>query len=423
MTQGAPGRRTASRAVETVVVGAGQAGLVMSRLLREAGREHLVVDRRAVLGGGWLDRWDAFRLVSPNWTTTVPGLDYGGDDPDGFMPRDEIVDHFRRYAATIAAPIELETDVSRLVPLHSGPARFRLTTSRRTIDAREVIVAGGPFQTPRIPPTAAGLAPSIHQVHAHDYRNPDALPPGRVLLVGSGQTGVQLAEELRAAGREVVLSVGHCGRVPRRYRGHDVFWWLRELGTRGGQVGTPLPSVDRLPSPAARFACNPQLSGHGGGHDVDLRRMAVDGVRLVGRFEIADGTIARFRADLGENLRYADSFFDERIRPLCDTYVERIGLALPPGEVDRFDHDVPEVTELDLAAEGISTVLWTSGYRPALDWIEMPIFDEFGLPRQVEGAATGVDGLSFIGLPWLVDMGSANLIGLVRDAEAIAARW
>jgi putative flavoprotein involved in K+ transport len=413
------------RAVETVVVGAGQAGLVMSRLLHEAGREHVVLDRRAVLGGGWLDRWDAFRLVSPNWTTSVPGFDYEGEDPEGFMPRDEIVDHFRRYAEAIAAPIQLDTDVTRLValPPGAGQARFRLTTTRGTIDARDVIVAGGPFQTPRIPPAASQLDPSIVQVHAHGYRTPDALAPGRVLLVGSGQTGVQLAEELRAAGRDVVLSVGHCGRIPRRYRGHDVFWWLRELGTRGRGAGTPLPSVDRLPSPAARFACNPQLSGHGGGHDVNLRRMAADGLRLVGRFEVADGTRARFRADLADNLRYADAFFDERLRPLFDTYTERVGLDLPHGEVDTFDHDVPEVTELDLAAEGITTVLWTSGYRPAFDWIEIPVLDEFGLPRQVDGVATGVDGLTFIGLPWLVDMGSANLIALVRDAEALAARW
>lgn len=420
MTAGARGR-----AVETAVVGAGQAGLVMSKLLRDAGREHVVLDRRAVLGGGWLDRWDDFRLVSPNWTTSVPGFNFGGDDPDGFMPRDEIVDHFRRYAAAIAVPVEPETDVTRLVvrPAGSRQARFHLTTSRGTIDARHVIVAGGPFQTPRIPPAASGLDPSIAQVHAHDYRTADALPPGRVLLVGSGQTGVQLAEELSAKGREVVLSVGHCGRLPRRYRGHDAFWWLRQLGTRGRQVGTPLPTVDRLPSPAARFACNPQLSGHGGGHEVNLRRMAAAGVRLVGRFEIADGTVARFRADLADNLRYADGFFDERLRPLFDTFAERIGLELPPGEVDTFEHDVPEVTELDLAGEGISTVLWTSGYRPAFGWIEIPIFDEFGLPRQVDGVVTGVDGLSFIGLPWLVDMGSANLIGLVRDAEALAARW
>ena len=410
-----------SRSIETVVVGAGHAGLIVSRLLGQAGREHVLLDRRSTLGGGWQDRWDAFRLVSPNWTATVPGFAYRGDDPDGFMPRDEIVAHFRAYAESIAAPVELETDVTRLVPLDYGAARFRLTTSRGTIDARDVIVAGGPFQVPHIPQLADGFSPSILQLHSHRYRNPAALPPGGVLLVGSGQTGVQLAEELVAARRTVTMSVGHCGRVPRRYRSKDVFWWLRQLATRGAAVGTPLPTVDKLPSPRARFACNPQLSGHGGGHDTNLREMASQGLRLVGRFEAADGTRARFAADLAENLRFADTFFDERFKSDCDTFTERAGEDLPPDDVSQFAFDPPEVTELDLAAAGITTVLWTSGYRPAFGWIELPILDEFGLPRQV-GGVTDVPGLSFIGTPWMVDMGSANLIAVARDAEALVGR-
>lgn len=411
-----------SRSVETVVVGAGQAGLVMSRLLSEAGREHVVLDRRATLGGGWLDRWEAFRLVGPNWTVNVPGLDYEGDDPDGFMPRDEIIAHWRRYADVIAAPIELETDVLRLAPGGQGTSRFRLTTNRGTLDARDVIVAGGPFHTPFVPPAASGLSPSIHQVHAHHYRRPEDLPPGRVLLIGSGQSGIQLAEELDRAGREVILSVGSCGRAPRRYRGRDIFWWLRQLGTRGRDVGVGLPSVTSLASPAARFACNPQLSGHDGGHDVDLRRMAAGGIRLAGRFLGADGDTAQFAPNLAESLRRADAFFGARIQPLCEQFIERISESFPPHEASPFDYTPPEVTELDLRAEEVSTVLWTSGYRPTFQWIDLPVLDEYGLPRQVAGASE-VKGLSFIGLPWQVDMGSANLIGLVRDAEALAATW
>src|SRR5215210_3113797 len=261
------------RSVETVVVGAGHAGLIMSRLLSDAGREHVVLDRRPTIGGGWQDRWDAFQLVSPNWTTSVPGFDYPGSDPDGYMTRDEVVAHFRNYAAAIAAPVDLGTDVTRLTRLDDGPARFRLTTSRGTIDAREVVVAGGPFQAPFIPPASGGFDGSIVQLHSHDYRNPDQLPPGGVLVVGTGQSGVQLAEELHEAGRPVTLSVGRCGRAPRRYRGRDLFWWLRELATRGADVGTPLPSAANLPDPRARFACNPHVSGHGGGHDTNLRRL------------------------------------------------------------------------------------------------------------------------------------------------------
>ncbi|HEY3163296.1 MAG TPA: NAD(P)-binding domain-containing protein [Candidatus Limnocylindrales bacterium] len=415
---------SATRSIETVVVGAGQAGLLMSDLLRHAGREHIVVDRRSSLGGGWQDRWDGFRLVGPNWTTTMPSFAYDGPEPDGYMPRDEVIDHWRRYARAVQAPLELETEVSRLVTRDGADAaRFEVTTSGGTIAARDVIVAAGPFQRPNVPPLADGLASSILSLHSHDYRSPWTLPPGGVLLVGSGQTGVQLAEELHEAGRAVTMSLGHCGTVPRRYRTKDIFWWLREMGTRGVAVGTPLPTPDKLPSPAARFACNPQLSGHHGGHDVNLRRMAADGIRLVGRLEGVDGTRARFRADLNENLRFAETFFETRFRADCDTFIERVGEALPAQEEDdAFSLEVPEVPELDLAAEGIGTVIWTSGYRPAFGWIELPVLDEFGLPIQKDGR-TAVEGLSFIGTPWLVDMGSANLIGLVRDAEVIAATW
>jgi putative flavoprotein involved in K+ transport len=408
----------AARMVETVIVGAGQSGLIVSGLLRQAGREHVLLDRRSTLGGGWQDRWDEFRLVSPNWTTSVDGFAYRGSDPDGFMPRDEIVDHFRAYAASIAAPVELETEVTALESIAGGSARFRLTTTRGPIEARAVVVAGGPFQVPHIPAFASGVDPSIAQVHSHHYRNPDGLAPGGVLLVGSGQTGVQLAEELIAAGRAVTMAVGHCGRVPRRYRGRDVFWWLREMATRGRTIGLGLPTPAQLPDPRARFACNPQLSGHGGGHDTNLRAMARDGLRLVGRLAGVEGTRVFFATDLADNLRFADGFFEARFRPDCDAYIERIGLELPPDEPGQVDFDPPVMPDLDLAAEGISTVLWTSGYRPAFGWIRLPVLDEFGLPV-TDGGQTAVPGLSFIGTPWLVDMGSANLVGVERDAKTL----
>jgi putative flavoprotein involved in K+ transport len=413
------------RDVETVVVGGGQAGLIMSALLTAANREHVVLERRPTLGGGWQDRWNAFQLVSPNWTASVPGLDYDGAEPDGFMTRDELIGHFQRYAAAIAAPVELETDVTRLSPLpggRPGAARFQLETSRGILGTRDVIVAGGPFQTPHVPPIAATLDPSIRQLHSHAYRKPADLPPGRVLLIGTGQSGTQLAEELVEAGREVVLAVGRCGTVPRMYRGRDFFWWLRQLSVQGPAVGLALPLVGDLPSPAARFACNPQLSGHGGGHTVNLREMAQHGYRLAGRFLGVEGTVARFGPDLGANLRFADEFFADRLRWRFDALDERLGLGLPPAELPIHAYEPPDVTELDLRAEGITSILWTSGYRPAFTWIDLPILDDFGLPRQV-GGVTEIPGLTFIGLPWMVDMGSANLVGVARDAEQLATRW
>jgi putative flavoprotein involved in K+ transport len=193
------------------------------------------------------------------------------------------------------------------------------------------------------------------------------------------------------------------------------------LATRGLELGVTLPRVDELPAPAARFACNPQLSGHGGGHSVNVRTLAATGVRPLGRFEGADGSVARFATDLNEKLRFADRFFDERLRGRFDAYAERSGEALPPAEtsdVEPAPADLPETSTLDLRAEGVSTVVWTSGYRPTLEWIDLLVLDEFGLPRQVAGR-TMVPGLWCIGLPWLVDMGSANLVSLVRDAEAL----
>src|SRR6185295_19522640 len=214
--------------------------------------------------------------------------------------------------------------------------------------------------------------------------------------------GVQLAEELMAAGREVTMAVGRCGRFPRTYRGKDIFWWLRSLATRGAEVGTPLPAAGNLASPRLRLACNPQLSGHGEPHDTNLRAMARAGLRLAGRLEAIEGTQARFAADLAETLIFADRFFDDRFRRSFDDFAERSGESLPSDEPARVDFEPPLITELDLARQGISAVIWTSGFRPATDWIDLPVFDEYGLPI-TRGGLTDVSGLSFIGTPWLVD--------------------
>lgn len=407
-------------AIDTAVIGAGQAGLIMSRLLRQAGREHVVLERHETLGGGWQDRWDAFRLVSPNFVTALPGYPYDGSDPDAFMTRDDIAGRIAAYAGVVEAPVELGAGVTRLSQGAAGRG-FDIQTSRGAVHAEEVVVATGAFHTPKIPSTAT-FGSRIHQVHAHHYRNPDALPPGGVLVVGTGQTGVQLAEELHAAGRAVTLSVGHCGRAARRYRDRDWFWWVIELVRNGPAVGAELPTVDKLPDPRQRFACNPHMSGHGGGHDTNLRRFAADGIRLVGRFEGADGERARFAEGLEADLQFADGFFDERIRPLFEKYAELAGLDLPPDDRVAFEQSVPEVTELDLAAEGISSVVWTTGYAPDYAWLDLPVIGEFGVPRHVRGVSD-VPGLTFLGLLFQLDNGSANLTGVARDAEYLASRW
>jgi putative flavoprotein involved in K+ transport len=338
------------------------------------------------------------------------------------MPRDEIIERVARYADVIDAPVALDTRVERLEAHRDGGRRFRLTTSRGPVLADRVIVATGGFQVPRISPAAEGLGARVRQVHAHEYRSEAALPPGAVLLVGTGQTGVQLAEELHQAGRRVFVSVGRCGRAPRRYRGRDTFHWLAGVKVRGHEYGTSLPTVETLPDPRLRFACNPHLSGHRGGHDTNLRQFATEGMTLVGRFEAADGERVRLAADLNANLDFADRFFEERLKPIFDTYIERSGTqAEPDDRPPALGREVPEVTELDLAAEGISTILWTSGYRLDYGWIDLPIFEPNGVPRQVDGLAE-VPGLAFVGLPWMRDMASATLFGVGRDAAIVADR-
>jgi putative flavoprotein involved in K+ transport len=410
------------RSIETVVIGAGQAGLIMSWHLQAAGRPLVVLDRRETLGGGWQDRWDNFVLVGPNWTTGLPGFPYDDPDPDGFMPRDAVAARMRRYAEVIGAPVVRAAAVQHLSVDGAAGRRFHLDTSQGPVDADQVIVATGAFHRPKVPPVAIGLSPRLTQVHSHDYRNASQLPAGGVLIVGSGQTGVQLAEELHEAGREVYLSVGHCGRAPRRYRGHDFFFWARQLASRGDEVGTPLPTVGQLADPRLRFACNPHLSGHHGGHDTNLRQMALDGIHLVGRFAGAAGVLAMFAPDLRANLDYADTFFDVRFKTLCDTFAERAGIDVTDDDRVRVDHQPPEVTELDLAGSGIWTVLWTTGYAPDYGWLDLPILDEFGVPRHVRGLSE-VPGLSFIGLLLQHNNASANLAGVALDAEYLASRW
>lgn len=411
------------RSVDTAIVGAGQAGLAMSWVLRGAGREHVLLDRREQLGGSWRDRWDEFCLVSPNWTVSLPGYPYDGTDPDGFMGRDEIAARIAGYAAAVDAPVVLGTAVDRLSVRAGGD--FLLETNGGTVTAREVVVATGGFQIPQIPALAAALPHGLTQLHTDDYTREDALPPGAVLVVGSGQSGVQIAEELHAAGRHVYLSVGSAGRLPRRYRGQDTFLWVVQLERRGAEFGVPLPTVKTLPDPRMRFAANGHLSGHGGGHDTNLRLMAYDGITLLGHLDGIDGDRLRLRPDLAMSLAFADRYFDARFRPLIDPYIELAGIVAPPDDRQPVAFEPPETLELDLAKAGITSVVWASGYRTDFGWLDIAgpdgrsILDEYGMPRQDRGVSE-VSGLYFLGLPWLHTVLSATLMGVSPDARYLA---
>jgi hypothetical protein len=244
--------------VHTLVIGAGQAGLATSYWLQRAGVEHLLVERRPMLGGTWPDRWDSFTLVGPNYTLRLPGMFYSGPDPEGFMPRDQVVRYVQEYATFVGAAVRLGTGIDRLV---RSNGRFEAQSQDTTFEARNVVLATGPYQRPSIPEAARSLSDRIQRLHSNEYRRPGQLAAGAVLVVGTGQSGAQIAEELMQAGREVHLAVSMCPSIPRRYRGRDSIWWLLQSFLHGAEVGVKFPTVDDLPTPAARFACNPHVSG------------------------------------------------------------------------------------------------------------------------------------------------------------------
>ena len=397
---------------DVLVIGGGQAGLAASAMLTGEGVDHVVLERTAV-GGGWRRRWDSFTLVTPNWTVRLPGAEYDGPEPDGFMPRDEVVTHLERYAERTAAPVVTGVEATEVTE-HDG--RYRIATTDGPYDARAVIVATGTFQRPKRPRIGAP-PPGVLDLHSSDYRSPDQLPPGGVLVVGSGQSGAQIAEELNEAGRPVTLAAGRAGRAPRRYRGRDMFRWLEVIGL----FGRPKEALD---SPAERFDANPHVSGKRGGHTLNLHRFARDGIRLTGRLTGIDGRIVRFASDLPANLTAADQFATG-LREGLDKFIAEAGIdAPPPDPADDYEgldgFDQPAITELDLVAEGIGTILWSAGYAWDFSWVRPARLDEFGYPIQ-RPDYTDSRGLYFLGLHFLHTQKSGLLYGVGDEARAIAA--
>jgi putative flavoprotein involved in K+ transport len=393
--------------VAVAIVGGGQAGLATSCGLTSAEIEHVVLERGRV-GQTWRDRWDSFCLVTPNWSLRLPDGQYDGADPDGFMGRDEMVGYLERYAATFEAPIREGIEVTGL---GSRDGRLTLRTSDGDLSADAVVVATGAFQRPHRPPTADALPSDLAQIDVDDFRNEAALPAGRVLIVGSGQSGCQIAEELHEAGRDVVLACGKAPWAPRRFGGHDLVWWLDETGF------LDMPT-DSLPDPSARLAANVLATGHRGGHDLHLRTLHADGVVLTGHFLGATGSEARFAPDLAESVAWGDERYAQ-VRELVDKLVTERGLE-PPGleEPEPFDVKTPESVDLS----DFGAVIFAGGYRPDYgSWIPWPdAFDDLGFPVQQEGASTIVPGLYFVGVHFLRKRKSSSLIGVGEDAAIVA---
>jgi putative flavoprotein involved in K+ transport len=398
--------------VEVVVVGGGQAGLSVSHDLKQAGIEHVVLEKERIASNWRTQRWDSFCLVTPNWQCRLPGYPYGGPDPDGFMKTPEIVDYLEGYAAAFRPPVHEGVEVLSIERdrEYSG---FVVFTSRGGYIAEQVVVATGGYQTPRIPAGAEELSADIVQLHSSAYRNPQALPPGDVLVVGTGQSGCQIAEDLHLAGRRVHLSVGSAPRAARRYRGKDVVEWLERMG----HYDMP---IDKFPNKEeVRDKTNHYVTGRDGGHDIDLRRFAIEGMRLYGPLAgVIDGR-AEFSPGLKRNLDNADDVY-RRINRSIDDYILKAGIDAPQESVYVAPWEPDEEPRfLDCRRAEIGTVVWCTGFDTDFAWIKLPAFDARGYPQHVRGV-TAVEGFYFIGLPWLHTWGSGRFSGVGRDAGYLA---
>lgn len=402
--------------VDTAVVGGGQAGLAMSYWLAQADRDHVVLEGGRIAESWRTGVWDSFRLVTPNWTVQLPGRAYDGPEPDGFMSREEVVAYLVRYAERTPTPLRTGVEVTALRRKGTGEG-YILDTTDGGLEARSVVVATGAYREPRIPALASGLPEGVLQLHSSQYRSPGRLPRGAALVVGTGQSGAQIAEELYQSGRRVYLSVSRCGRAPRRYRGRDTAWWMARMGMLD-------QTVDQLPADA-RFRCNLQVSGRDGGHDLNLRRFARDGVVLLGRLEDAWHGRLRLAPDLRENLRGADETA-ARIKRGIDEFIRERGIEAPEEEpAGDFGPDEgaegDPILELDLASEEVATVVWATGYRRDDGWIHLPVTGREGDPIHRRGV-TPFPGLYFLGLRLLHTLKSELLLGVGGDARFLASQ-
>jgi putative flavoprotein involved in K+ transport len=394
-----------------IVVGGGQAGLSMSYCLKARGIEHLIFEKHR-LGEAWRSkRWDTFCLVTPNWQCQLPGFDYPGNDPQGFMAKEEIVQYLEAYAHSFGPPLREGVAVSRLRAHESG--LFEINTSGGDYLADQVVVTTGGYQIETIPRLAERFPARVKQVHSADYRNPGSLPEGDVLVVGSGQSGCQIAEDLHLAGRGVHLCVGSAPRTARRYRGKDVVEWLHEMGYYNMPVHEH-PLKERV-----RAKANHYVTGRGGGRDIDLRKFALEGMKLYGRLLGVSGSLLRLGDDLKQNLDQADSVA-ESIKTTIDKYIEAKQLTAPPEQRYRpLWEPAAACLELDYVSADINTVIWSVGFRTDYSWIEVPIFDGKGYPSHRRGV-TSVSGIYFLGLPWQYTWGSGRFSGVGLDARFLA---
>ena len=395
-----------------IVIGGGQAGLSISYCLKQKSIDHIIFEKNYV-GYAWQEkRWDNFCLVTPNWQCTLPGYHYHGEDPDGFMVRDKIVEYVKDYAKSFNPPIKEGVEVIS-VTKNLSQGLYELNTSIGSYTANQVVIATGSYHQAKIPRMAEKFTDDILQIHSADYKNPQSLPGGEVLVVGSGQSGCQIAEDLHLAGRKVHLCVGGAPRSPRQYRGRDVVDWLDQLGYYD-------LSIDEHSDPASvRNKTNHYLTGRDGGHEIDLRIFALEGMQLYGSLRNIQGDNLEFKPNLKQNLDHADEVF-QSIKKTIDEYIVKKGIPAPTEPpYQPVWQPATEITELDYQQANITSVVWCIGYQTDFSWVDVPVFDGKGYPSHERGV-TSVSGLYFLGLPWLYTWGSGRFSGIARDAEYLS---
>lgn len=408
--------------VETVIVGAGHTGLTMSYFLTQLGQPHLILERGQI-GERWdSERWDSFYFQFPNWTIELPGYKYQCADMNAFAPGREVVQFIKDYAAFIAAPVRTGVTVTALARAPQTN-RYRLETTGGVIEADNVVIATGSRHEGAIPPISADVPEDIYQVHSSSYRNSGQLQPGAVVVVGCGASGFQIAAELHQDGRQVYLCVGRHRRLPRRYRGHDYLWWNVELGLYDRRrVDLPAAANHTTTVPPG-----PLLTGVNGGYDVDFRKIAANGMVLLGRLVGVQGRTLMLAPDLAEKLAAGDEWFND-FKKAVDAHVSKTGMNVPeetasvpaPGEPNEV---LDPIREVDLDTAGIRSIVWATGHRFNYDWVHLPVFNDGGEPIHNRGVAE-LPGIYFLGLRWLYRLRSSFLAlsGPGEDAEYLATR-
>lgn len=400
----------APEVTEVLVVGGGQAGIALSEHLKSRGIPHIVLERNRIAERWRSERWDSLVANGPCWHDRFPGLTFEGNDPDEFVSKERVARYFEKYVEKFDLPVRTGVEVQQ-VRSNEGKGGFIAETTAGRFEARYVVAATGAFQLPAYPdivPDDAGIT----QIHSSQYKNPDQLPKGAVLVVGAGSSGVQIADELRRAGREVYLAVGAHDRPPQRYRGRAFVWWLGTLGL--WEKSTPAEGTEHVTI---------AVSGARGGYTVDFRDLAAEGITLVGRAELYENGVMHFRDNLEADIRRGDENYLS-VLDGADAYIARTGIDLPEEPEARNLGPLPEcvtnpILELDLAEAGITSIVWATGFRVDYSWLPEGATDEQGRPRHERGVSAE-PGIYFLGLPWQSHRGSTFIWGVWHDAKFVA---